>query len=137
MWRARLLAGRAHELLDLAGELLEWALCLRCEAATARSVLCVQRLEPWECCVNPGLEPVRITVDDDCDSSEAVWKSSLCVGRYRGAGVNRYRHHVRAGDRNAFNRRRWTFQMPPLTNDRPFTRGKLLTTTRRASRRND
>jgi AcrR family transcriptional regulator len=31
--RARLLAGRAHELPDLADELLEWVLCFRCEAA--------------------------------------------------------------------------------------------------------
>lgn len=33
--RARLQAGRAHELPGLADELLEWALCLHCQAATA------------------------------------------------------------------------------------------------------
>lgn len=31
--RARLMIGRAHELPDLAEELLEWALCFRCESA--------------------------------------------------------------------------------------------------------
>jgi AcrR family transcriptional regulator len=33
--RAQLLAGRAHELPGLADELLEWALCFRCQDATA------------------------------------------------------------------------------------------------------
>ncbi len=33
--RAQLLAGRAHELPGLAGELLEWMLCFRCHAATS------------------------------------------------------------------------------------------------------
>ena len=33
--RARLLAGRAHELPGLADELLEWMLCFRCHAATS------------------------------------------------------------------------------------------------------
>jgi len=33
--RARLLAGRAHDLPGLADELLEWMLCFRCEAATS------------------------------------------------------------------------------------------------------
>jgi AcrR family transcriptional regulator len=33
--RARLVAGRAHELPGLAGELLEWMLCLRCQDAAA------------------------------------------------------------------------------------------------------
>ncbi len=38
--RARLLAGRAHELPDLACELMEWGLCYRCQAATALGQLC-------------------------------------------------------------------------------------------------
>ncbi|HUB74444.1 MAG TPA: TetR/AcrR family transcriptional regulator [Solirubrobacteraceae bacterium] len=51
--RARLLAGRASELPDLAEELLEWMLCFRCDAAA------LARLRFFALAAQPGAKAVR------------------------------------------------------------------------------
>jgi AcrR family transcriptional regulator len=56
--RARTLAGRAHELPDLAEELLEWMLCFRCEAAAA-----LAGLHACQLAAQPG---VKIAQTEQC-----------------------------------------------------------------------
>jgi AcrR family transcriptional regulator len=95
--RARLLAGSAHELPGLAGELLEWMLCFRCHAATA-----LERLGPSSAAVALGAAtpatPDRGVSEDDRErildavawlaAEQGYWQ--LTVPRIRAAaGVSR------------------------------------------------
>ena len=97
--RARLLAGRAHELPGLADELLEWMLCFRCQAATALARLddppSLHRAAPAPLAIHGG----AARGDDRARILDAVahlafeegyWQ--LTVPRIRsGAGVSRKR----------------------------------------------
>jgi AcrR family transcriptional regulator len=95
--RARLLAGRAHELPGVADELLEWMLCFRCHAATS-----LARLDAPSVPAAPGAAPPthdRAARDDRARILDAVallaaqegyWQ--LTVPRIRtAAGVSRKR----------------------------------------------
>ena len=97
--RAQLLAGRAHELAGMAEELLEWALCLRCEEAVELGRLAVSPAPVAPGAATPATHDRGVREDDRerildavarLAAQEGYWQ--LTVPRIRAvAGVSRKR----------------------------------------------